>query len=112
MALDVALLVSPASAADAVQQTPSVSGRPTAVPDRAPQAEAYDLAEVSRGQSIPQRAVSYFIDPESKRLYFKVIDEESGRVVRQVPSEEVLNGERHIAEFLAHAEARHQAQKT
>lgn len=116
MALDTLSLVSlgPAAGtqANAVQQTPSVPGRTIGVADRAPEAEVQDRAEVSHPQSVPQTAVSYFIDRESKHLYFKVVDEQTGHVVRQVPAEEVLNGERHIAEFLAQAEERHQAQKT
>jgi hypothetical protein len=92
--------------ADAFQQNASGSGRAAKVQDRVPAAGAYDRVEASNVPSQPQTSVTYFVDQETKQLYFKVIDEQSGKVVRQFPPQEVLNSERHIAEVMAQAEAR------
>jgi hypothetical protein len=47
------------------------------------------------------RMVAYHVDERTKEVYFEVVDQASGQVVRQVPPEAVLNNDRRLAELLA-----------
>jgi hypothetical protein len=48
---------------------------------------------------VPEHRISVNID-EAKQVYYQVIDQRSGEVIRQVPSEDVLRIARNIGEFL------------
>jgi hypothetical protein len=45
------------------------------------------------------------IDPETKSLVFKVVDERSGEVKRQIPDEVILRLRAHVRDYLKKAEA-------
>jgi uncharacterized FlaG/YvyC family protein len=56
----------------------------------------------------PQLALAYHVDEKTKQVYFQIVDSQSGRVIRQVPPEEILAMEGQIDQFLeAAANARH-----
>ncbi len=57
-------------------------------------------ADTSSGPLPGAFIVSYRFTEQGRHLYFQVIDEETGEVLRQVPPDAVLNEERRIAEYL------------
>jgi flagellar protein FlaG len=72
------------------------AGKPSAVADGQKLNEAVDrLNEFA--QSV-QRKLEFSVDEESGKTIVKVIDKESGRMVRSIPSEEVLNMQKRLKE--------------
>lgn len=55
---------------------------------------------VSKSPEPQQVAVSYQIAENGRKVYFEVVDENTGEVVRQVPPAEVLANEEQIYQFL------------
>lgn len=53
----------------------------------------------------PQRSLSIRVD-ENKQIVYRIIDERTGEVVRQIPPEEVRRASRNIAELVRSSEAR------
>ena len=47
----------------------------------------------------PRHALSIRVD-ENRRIFYQVIDEKTGQVVRQIPPEEVRRAAQHISELL------------
>ncbi|MCW8950366.1 MAG: flagellar protein FlaG [Sedimenticola sp.] len=72
------------------------AGRPSAVADGQKLNEAVDqLNEFA--QSV-QRKLEFSVDDESGKTVVKVIDKESGQMVRSIPSEEVLDMQKKLKE--------------
>lgn len=69
-----------------------------------------DYAELSQAQPpaastqkqppSAQYVLAYHIDEQTKQLYFQVLNPQTGQVVSQVPPQNVLNDEAHIAQYL------------
>jgi hypothetical protein len=55
---------------------------------------------VSRSPEPQQVAVSYQIAENGRKVYFEVVDENTGEVIRQVPPAEVLANAEQIYQFL------------
>jgi FlaG protein len=55
---------------------------------------------LSSGQQPQQLSVSYQVAENGHKVYFKVIDENSGQVVLQVPPSAVLSSEEKLYQFL------------
>ena len=65
-------------------------------------AQQPDVQEVSASKSPdPQQlAVSYQIAENGRKVYFEVVDQNTGQVVRQIPPAEVLANAEQIYQFL------------
>jgi hypothetical protein len=68
------------------------------------EAVARKTAEPPPPPEQPQHSLSIRID-HNKQIFYQVIDEKTGQVVRQIPPEEVRRAGRHIAELLRSQEA-------
>jgi flagellar protein FlaG len=84
---------------DAVPQpAPAVSGRAGAAPGAtvvteaapAPAQERAALAEVNQTLRMASIGVQFEFDKEADKMIVKVVDVESGELIRQMPSEEVV----------------------
>lgn len=87
--------------ATGVQQRDIVpQGKRSEAPARTP---ATDESEINKSYpavgQLPQRSVSFRVS-ENNQVYFVVTDEESGKVVREVPPEEVRRAGAQISNFL------------
>lgn len=66
-------------------------------------AGAPDLSPSSHSAQQPQQlSVSYQLAENGHKVYFKVIDENSGKVVFQAPPSAVLSSEEKLYQFLQH----------
>jgi hypothetical protein len=63
-------------------------------------AGAPDVSLSPSAQQPPQLSVSYQIGENGHKVYFKVIDENSGQVVLQAPPSAVLSSEEKLYQFL------------
>lgn len=67
-------------------------------------AQNMDQVEVSAnsatGAAATQYVLAYHVDDQTNDVYFQVLDEKTGEVIRQVPSQEVLSSRAHVAEYL------------
>lgn len=78
----------PAASADRARQELPASGQPVPAPDSGQVKQA-----VSRLNDFVQnlrRDLQFRVDQDSDRVVVTVLDSESGEVIRQIPSEEVL----------------------
>lgn len=83
---------------DAAPSAPAPSGRAaaprdTAVVTEAPPAPAQEraaLAEVNQTLRMASIGVQFEFDKEADKMIVKVVDVESGELIRQMPSEEVV----------------------
>jgi len=72
------------------------------------EAEARKTAQPPPLPEQPQHSLSIRIDND-RRIYYQVIDEKTGDVVRQIPPEEIRRAGQHIAELMRQqAEDKHQ----
>ena len=72
-----------------------------------PSAPADQGSLVSSSQQPQQLSVSYQLAEGGRKVYFKVVDENTGQVIRQVPPANVLNGEEQLYELLKNQDAAH-----
>jgi len=99
---------SPATAAEQVFADVQPKG-PTGAPAAAESQPDVDYAELSphqppaqapKEQPPAQDVLAYHIDPQTKQLYFQVLNQESGQVLLQVPPQDVLDDEAQITQYL------------
>ncbi len=103
---------SPTAASEQVFSSPQPKGKSVSTEAPAPaksQPEA-DYAELSQAQPPPSQAppqspptqdvLAYHIDEQTKQLYFQVLNPQSGKVILQVPPQDVLNDEAQITQDL------------
>jgi flagellar protein FlaG len=67
----------------------SVSGK-TATPTLAQVNKAVDDINASLAANGNANSVQFAVDPTSKRVVVQVLDPEDGKVIRQIPSEEII----------------------
>jgi len=59
--------------------------------------------EQAPAEALPQRSLSILVD-ENKQIVYRIIDERSGELVRQIPPEEVRRASRNIAALVRSSE--------
>jgi flagellar protein FlaG len=79
--------VAPASGKDGNRAPPAGRSLPTAAP---PVSVERAVAEINSYLGQSQRELNFTIDRASGRTVIKVVNPNSGEVIRQIPSEEVL----------------------
>jgi flagellar protein FlaG len=79
----------PQPAAVQVQTLPGQSGQAPAVPERAQVEDAVAKVKVQI-QSISSNSLDFSIDDNSGKTIVRVTDRESGELIRQIPSQEML----------------------
>jgi flagellar protein FlaG len=85
-AIDAAAATQPAAAPVAVNA--SAVQQPAAVPNIAEVAQA--VKSINRALQEQNRDLEFSVDADSNRTIVKVIDQATGEVVRQIPTEEAL----------------------
>jgi hypothetical protein len=118
--MDVAGAIRPLPAAAAQPLPANVGAQPTAVKTVLPAAATVKASDSSdavrldarRGPNAAldeavRRAVERHIaiDPETKSLVFRVVDERSGEVKRQIPDEVILRLRAHVRDYLKKADS-------
>ena len=95
-------LPAPVTATGANNSTPAVSAveKPPKSPAASKPPESPDLSLSSANQAPQQLSVNYQIAENGHKVYFQVIDENTGQVIRQVPPAGVLNGEEQLYALL------------
>jgi len=76
------------------EQTPSV--RASAVNEKEIETVVDDLNEFVQSA---QRQLEFFVDKESGKTVVRVIDTDTGDTIRNIPSDEVLNMQKHLKEM-------------
>jgi uncharacterized FlaG/YvyC family protein len=66
-----------------------------------PKPEPLAEDQVSVNRTVPQKYVSVEVDPVTQEIVAKLVDENTGKIIQQVPSEAMLNMARSIDEELA-----------
>ena len=88
----------PAPAVHAGEKTPQPAQPAPASPSQTADVQG---SMVSSSQRQPQQlSVSYQLVENGRKVCFKVVDEDTGQVIRQVPPADVLKGEEQLYELL------------
>ena len=69
---------------------PAAGESKTAAPTLAQVKQAVDNINASLSANGNANAVQFAVDPTSKRIVVQVLDPQTGKVIRQVPSEEII----------------------
>jgi flagellar protein FlaG len=79
----------------------SLPGRPTQRPAEASGVKAEAPHPTPRGSSLPQVKLQLDIDPTTNTVIGRIVDKQTGKVVRQIPTEEMIALKERSAEVIA-----------
>jgi flagellar protein FlaG len=95
----------PATAADGVAVRQELPGSGNAVPENTAKAQPREADVRQAVQNLTEyvqnlrRDLKFSVDRESGRTIIKVTDSETGKVIRQIPPDEVLAIAQHVTDF-------------